>query len=595
MLIACATPTASTCRLTHLMNCLLYARVSTDKQAQKELSIPAQIEAMREFARRNNWKVVGRFVDAGESARTANRPQLKRLIQYCKDNKDVDVVIVHKIDRLARNLIDHATIKAVLKQKGIRLVSVSEPFDDNPVGQLLENILASISEWYSANLGEEIKKAYSAKVKRGEWPHSPPIGYRSIKDEQGRAKHIPDDTLAPLVRQAFELYSTGHYSLRALSLELAQRGLRTRSGRGYSDENIKKLLQRRFYAGRFEWQGKEYQGTHAPIVPKALFHQVQDVLQRRSADTGEKGKLEFLLRGVAYCGDCGQRLTGEIHPRGSYYRCVPSSRDKATCDQPYTPVKHLDGQLEALYERLQPPPEFLEMLKIEMQQIAERRSKIAKEELVALQRTIAETEQKEVKLLDEMLAGKVREDLYQRMAKRYLAKRREAEARLAQLEVDYDDPLDFLDKCIVVGGMLSHLHRRFGFEQRKDLLRAVFERIEVKDRSIVDVKLNPPFSLFFDEKTRGLFKGPPGEGTKQDIFEQVVRFTLSEHYRPAKTLIEGLAGWASPPAHTRRQRSPSLPLSDNLGHHLCHDGKAENLVLAVRRRTEEPGIDDRHT
>ncbi|GFP20581.1 site-specific DNA recombinase, partial [Candidatus Hakubella thermalkaliphila] len=125
------------------MNCLLYARVSTDKQAQKDLSIPAQIAAMKEYARRNGWKVMGHFIDEGESAKTADRPELKRLIQHCKENKGIDIVLVHKIDRLARNLIDYATIKAILKQKGIRLVSVSEPFDDNPIGHLLENIIAS--------------------------------------------------------------------------------------------------------------------------------------------------------------------------------------------------------------------------------------------------------------------------------------------------------------------------------------------------------------------------------------------------------------------------------------------------------------------
>lgn len=188
------------------MNCLLYARVSTDKQARKELSIPAQIVAMKEYAKRNGWKVVGHFVDEGESAKTADRPELKRLIQHCKEEKNVDIVLVHKIDRLARNLIDYATIKAILKQKGIKLVSVSEPFDDNPIGHLLENIIASISEWYSANLGEEIKKANLAKLKRGEWPHKPPFGYKSIKGPNGRVRHLPDSKTAPLVRQAFELF-----------------------------------------------------------------------------------------------------------------------------------------------------------------------------------------------------------------------------------------------------------------------------------------------------------------------------------------------------------------------------------------------------
>ena len=156
------------------MNCLLYARVSTDKQAQKELSIPAQIEAMKEYARRNRWKIAGHFVDSGESAKTANRPELQRLIHYCQENEGVEVVLVHKLDRLARNLIDHATITTIFRRKGIRLVSVCEPIEDTPAGKLMENFLASMSEYYSANLGSEIRKGNMAKLRKGEWPHKPP-------------------------------------------------------------------------------------------------------------------------------------------------------------------------------------------------------------------------------------------------------------------------------------------------------------------------------------------------------------------------------------------------------------------------------------
>lgn len=145
---------------------------------------PGPDSAMKEYAKKNNWNVIDHFVDEGESARTANRPELKKLIQVCKEKKNIDMVIVHKIDRLARNLEDFAMIKAILKQKGIRLISVSEPFDDNPVGRLLENIIASISEWYSANLGEEVKKGIKAKLNKGEWPQRPPLGYRSVKDQE---------------------------------------------------------------------------------------------------------------------------------------------------------------------------------------------------------------------------------------------------------------------------------------------------------------------------------------------------------------------------------------------------------------------------
>jgi DNA invertase Pin-like site-specific DNA recombinase len=521
------------------MNCLLYARVSTDKQAQKDLSIPAQIEAMREYAKRNGWKVAGHFVDEGESARTANRPELKKLIEQCKENKNIDAVIVHKIDRLARNLIDYATIKAILKQKGIRLISVSEPFDDNPVGHLLENIIASISEWYSANLGEEIKKSHQEKLRQGEWPHKPPLGYKGIKGENGRIKHVFDPEKAALVRQAFELFSTGNYSFRTLSDEMEDRGLKTAYGKKYSPEFIKKLLKRRFYIGKLEWNHKEYRGKHEPLIALELFYRVQEVMTRRSVDTGEKGKLEFLLRGVAYCQTCGQKLTGEIHPRGSYYRCLPSIYNEK-CEEPYAPVKLLDGQLETLYQRLQAPRKLLELLKLEMEQIAQRRQQIAEKEIKALKKIIGDSENKEMKLIDEMLDGRVGRETYETMLKKYQDKGREAEARLSQFEVDYKDPLDFLDKAIVVSSSLSYLHERFDFKNKKNLLKAVFERIYVRDRVIVDVKLNPPFSILLGKDLEKLFKDSPSEATKQDIFEQIIEFMFSEKYPVLKEQVNSL-------------------------------------------------------
>src|SRR5262249_8764949 len=140
------------------MNCLIYARVSTEQQAERELSIPAQLKASREYAAKQNWTVVEEFVEPGVSARTASRPVLQAMLRRCKALPKVDVVLVHKIDRLARSVHDHALIRFQLKQQHIKLASVVENVDDSVSGQLVENIMASIAEFYSANLGEEVKK-----------------------------------------------------------------------------------------------------------------------------------------------------------------------------------------------------------------------------------------------------------------------------------------------------------------------------------------------------------------------------------------------------------------------------------------------------
>ena len=137
-----------------------------------------------------------------------------------------------------------------------------------------------------------------------------------------------------------------------------------------------------------------------------------------------------------------------------------------------------------------------------------------------------------------MLDGRINKDVYETMLKKYQDKRREAEARFSQFEVDYRDPLDFLDKCIVVSSMLSYLHERLGYQHKKNLMKAVFERIYVQDRAIVDVKLNPPFSILLGKDLEKLFKDSPSAATKEDVFEQIVDFCVSDKYAVIKKQIE---------------------------------------------------------
>jgi hypothetical protein len=316
-----------------------------------------------------------------------------------------------------------------------------------------------------------------------------------------------------------------------------ERGLKTRYGKMYSPESIKVLLTNRFYIGGLIWLKKEYNGVHEPIIAPELFYRVQEIIKRRSVETGEKGKLEFLLRGVTYCQSCGRKLTGEIHPRGSYYRCIPDFQGHEKCEEPYTPVKILDTQLEALYQRLQAPKKLLALLKAEMEQIAQNRQQLAEKEIKTLKKTIENSESKEIKLIDEMLDGRVARDVYETVLKKYQDKRKEAEARLSQFEVDYKDPLDFLDKCIVISSMLSYLHERLDYQHKKNLMKAVFEKIYVQDRAIVDVKLNPPFSILLGKDLEKLFKDSPSEATIKDIFEQLLKISFSSDLYVIKELV----------------------------------------------------------
>ncbi len=185
---------------------LVYLRVSRKEQAQRDgdaegYSIPAQRAACQRKAESMGAEVVGEYVDRGESARSADRPELQRLLAALQA-EPVDFVIVHKVDRLARNRHDDVVLTAAITATGAQLVSVSENIDETPSGLLLHGIMSSIAEFYSRNLAAEVIKGTQQKVSAGGTPHVAPLGYlnvrklidghevRTVEVDPERAEHV---------------------------------------------------------------------------------------------------------------------------------------------------------------------------------------------------------------------------------------------------------------------------------------------------------------------------------------------------------------------------------------------------------------------
>lgn len=217
-----------------------YLRVSTRGQAERGggadegFSIPAQREANKRKALSMGAMIGKEFVDRGTSAKSADRPELKKMLEYIKENAErVDYVIVHKVDRLARNRGDDIDIMRTLREHGVQLVSASESIDETPAGMLLHGIMSSIAEFYSQNLATEVKKGMSEKVKNGGTVGRAPLGYRNIHrfDDKGREERtvVLDEERAPLIKIAFEEYATGNWTVESLADHLAAYGLTTRT------------------------------------------------------------------------------------------------------------------------------------------------------------------------------------------------------------------------------------------------------------------------------------------------------------------------------------------------------------------------------
>ncbi len=302
------------------MKAVIYLRVSTKEQAEEGYSIPAQAEACRRFVVDQGWELADEYVDRGESARTADRPQLQAMLAYLADDPSIEVLVVHKLDRLARNLEDHAAIRAALRKAGVHLHSVTESLEDSASGKLVEGILASIAEFYSANLGQEIRKGMDQKAAQGGWPVRAPFGYVNVRrDGPGRRGEsvLEPDPQAPLVVWAFERYATGELSLEALTGALAGKGLRNRLGTPPGKSAVHRMLRNPVYAGVVRWKGVEREGSHPPLINRELFAKVQSILDAHSTGGERSWKHDHHLKGILVCAECGSRLYYVVAKAGS--------------------------------------------------------------------------------------------------------------------------------------------------------------------------------------------------------------------------------------------------------------------------------------
>lgn len=283
-----------------LLGALLYLRVSTSRQAHRGgsaegYSLPAQRDACTRKASELGAQVIGEYVDAGASARSADRDGLQDLLARLADKSQPPVafVIVHKLDRLARDRADDVALLLAIRNAGAQLVSVSEQIDETPAGMLLHGIMATMAEFYSRNLSSEAKKGIAEKAKRGGTIGYAPTGYlnstaRVVGDDGvGREVKtvIPDPIRAPHISWAFEQYADGDVSLTQLQIELAARGLTTRdsraTGKPLARASLHRMLSNPYYTGKVVHRGVIYPGTHEPLVDDATFARVQDLLAGR--------------------------------------------------------------------------------------------------------------------------------------------------------------------------------------------------------------------------------------------------------------------------------------------------------------------------
>ena len=313
-----------------MKNAVIYARFSS--HAQNEQSIEGQLKECYAFAERSGLRIVHEYIDRALTGTTDKRPEFLQMIEDSK-RKGFQFVVVYQLDRFARNRYDSATYKAKLKKNGVRVLSSKENITDDASGILIEGVLESMAEYYSAELSQKIKRGIAISASKCKFfGGKVPLGYKI--DE--KKDYVINEETAPIVRRMFEMLAGG-YNYAQIARYMNERGIPTATGGKWGKNSFNSIFSNRRYLGKYIFHGEEIDGGIPQLIDDGLFADVQKVLEKYAAAPSRgKAKVEYLLSDKLICGKCGNKMTGisstskskKIH---HYYKCVGVT--KSVCDK----------------------------------------------------------------------------------------------------------------------------------------------------------------------------------------------------------------------------------------------------------------------
>lgn len=434
--------------------CAVYLRIS-DKD-QSNWSIETQRDACVNYATFRGWTVDEIFVDEGESAKTADRTQLTRMLVYLKAQRErVQYVVVYAVNRFARNLDDHRAMRARLARMGIQLRSVTETFDESADGQMQENLWALFAEHYSKKLSERVTIGMKAAIQRGRWPYPAVTGYRNARDAAGLPTFELDPERAPLVREAFELVADG-VGVDEVLVHVRSRGLTTRQGRRPGRKALAEILRNPVYAGilRVPAWGIEAPAAFPPLVDGALFREVQARLRGRATpyEVHQRQNPDFPLKGFVRH-TCDRHVVGYWakgrSARYGYYDCQACRvrTRQAALEESFVQLLAADAK---------PVGETLEVVRLEGLDWWRDQEKRAAADAGSLMRRVAALRERKARLAAGFVVERAMDrETYDRLRAEVQAELDGAQALLDRAQDDRLDAAGLIDFAVEIMGRIG--------------------------------------------------------------------------------------------------------------------------------------------
>jgi site-specific DNA recombinase len=483
----------------------LYARVSSVGQVEKDLSIPAQLSALKKYAAEHNITVVAEFVDEAETGTDADRPDFQRLISSAKaKEKPFEVILVWKLNRAFRNVEDAALYEGLLRRKGISLISITEPIPEGPTGDFYRNITHVFNQFFSDQLSSDIRRGLARAASEGSWCRPAPTGYRVVKVEvAGRIRnHLELDPIqAPIIKEIFEMALAG-LGGKNIAKKLNERGSRTVNALPWTSTRILSVLRNEHYTGTMvfgrtrktrQTKGKAVKNdddqvirnydNHPALVSRENFERIKQLIASRTPHSIHPRQVgsKYLLSSLLRC-SCGSAMTGHSFSNGRYqkYACSAKMRSGSTvCTAPDLDMQPLeDAVLERLSEFILTPEHVADLVRLSNEGLQEKDST---DQVKALESEL-KTERRRLERLIDLVAdgdGEMPELKARiRATRQYITELEQGSSQLVLKAAD--EPKSVSESYVqAYVSELRYLLDLAEPEQRKSMLRSFVKRITV--------------------------------------------------------------------------------------------------------------------
>ncbi len=461
-----------------------YIRVSTAKQGEKGVSLQEQKDAILNYAQRYSLTIT-RWFEERESAAKRGRPIFTQMMKELRQG-NIRGVIIHKIDRGARNLKDWADLGELI-DTGLEVHFANESLDLNTRGgRLSADIQAVVAADYIRNLREETKKGFYGRLKQGVYPLPAPIGY--LDRGKGRVKE-PDPQTAPLVTKLFELYVTGQYSLPRLLLEARAWELRNPRGQKITQTGLSTVLNNPFYVGliRIRRTGELFTGGHQPLVSKSLFDRVQSILRGKTVVRTVRHNFPF--RRLVRCGLCGYTLIGELQKGHVYYRC-----QRKSC--PTTTVREelIHDAIGRCLAGLMLDLQELEYVRGWVEDARKHEHETHEQDLEHAKLQLDNIRAKLGRLTDALIDGTIEKPLFEMRKAALLSDEQRTLETIRNLTAGSDGGLQRLERFLELVKSAPVAYENANADEKRDLVRNLFSNLSLAHKNL-SVMLKPGFVL----------------------------------------------------------------------------------------------------